>query len=131
MKLLFQPAEEGGAGALRMIEDGALEDVEAIFAMHVYPLAPRGTIASRSGAYCAAAGTFKALIEGKGGHAAAPHLTADPIIATSMIIVSLQQLISRETNPLESQVCISNFRLCNFPSVDLLRRVTLHVHMHK
>eukprot|EP00250_Pteridium_aquilinum_P015349 c22533_g1_i2 orf=257-1609(+) len=104
IKLLFQPAEEGGAGALRMIEDGALEDVEAIFGMHVFPLIPTGSISSRSGAFCAAAGVFRALIQGKGGHAAAPHLTADPIVTTSMIIVSLQQLISRETNPLESQV---------------------------
>ncbi|KAI5075601.1 hypothetical protein GOP47_0009677 [Adiantum capillus-veneris] len=104
VKLLFQPAEEGGGGALRAMEDGALEDVEAIFGLHVYPLVPTGSISSRSGAFCAAAGSFKAVIKGKGGHAAVPHLTADPVVATSMIIVSLQQLISRETDPLESQV---------------------------
>lgn len=104
VKLLFQPAEEGGAGALRMMEDGALEDVEAIFGLHVQPLLPTGIISSRPGAFNAVAGIFRALIEGKGGHGAVPHLTADPIVATSMIIVSLQQLVSRETNPLESQV---------------------------
>ncbi|KAI5077607.1 hypothetical protein GOP47_0007431 [Adiantum capillus-veneris] len=104
VKLLFQPAEERGAGAFRMVEEGALEDVEAIFGMHVQPLLPTGTISSTRGPFNAVAGIFTAFIKGKGGHAAVPHLTADPILATSMIIVSLQQLVSRETNPLESQV---------------------------
>ncbi|MCO5601888.1 hypothetical protein L7F22_056014 [Adiantum nelumboides] len=104
VKLVFQPAEEGGGGARRMIEDGALEDVEAIFGMHVMPFNRVGTITARSGALCAASGRFRAVIEGKGGHAAAPHLTVDPVVATSMVVVGLQQLISRETNPLESQV---------------------------
>ncbi|KAH7285677.1 hypothetical protein KP509_33G040500 [Ceratopteris richardii] len=87
-----------------MIEEGAIDGVDAIFGMHVFPLLPTGSISSRSGVLLAAAGHFKAVIQGKGGHAAVPHLTADPIVATSMIIVSLQQLISRETNPLDSQV---------------------------
>ncbi|KAI5057589.1 hypothetical protein GOP47_0027604 [Adiantum capillus-veneris] len=104
VKLLFQPAEEGGAGAQRMMRDGALKDVEAIFGLHVHPMVPSGSIASKSGALCAATGFFHATIKGKGGHAASPHLVADPIVATASIISSLQQLISRETNPLESQV---------------------------
>eukprot|EP00250_Pteridium_aquilinum_P028062 c36527_g1_i1 orf=125-1450(+) len=104
VKLLFQPAEEGGAGAQRMMKDGALKGVEAIFGLHVHPLVPSGRIASKTGAFCAATGFFQASIKGKGGHAALPHLAADPIVATASIISSLQQLISRETNPLESQV---------------------------
>lgn len=104
VKLLFQPAEEGGAGAQRMMKEGALKDVEAIFGLHVHPLIPSGSISSKTGALCAATGFFQALIKGKGGHAALPHLTADPIVATASVISSLQQLISRETNPLESQV---------------------------
>lgn len=109
VKLLFQPAEEGGGGAQRMIDEGALEDVEAIFGMHVHPLLPTGSISSKSGAFNAATGIFTALIEGKGGHGAYPHLTIDPVVATSMVVVSLQQLVSRETNPLESQVYASTF----------------------
>lgn len=104
VRLIFQPAEEGGAGAQYMMEDGALGDAEAIFAMHVHPLVPSGSISVKPGALCAATGVFTAVIEGKGGHAASPHLTADPIVASSFIIACLQQLVSRETNPLESQV---------------------------
>ncbi|MCO5584707.1 hypothetical protein L7F22_038639 [Adiantum nelumboides] len=104
VKLFFQPAEEGGAGARRMVEEGALENVEAIFGMHVQPLLPTGTISSRRGAFNAVTGIFTVFVKGKGGHAAVPHLTADPVLAASIIIVSLQQLISRETDPLESQL---------------------------
>mgnify|MGYP000615550434 FL=1 len=104
MKLIFQPAEEGGAGSFYMIKDGALKGVEAIFGMHVHPGILSGIVATKPGALCAAAGILKASIRGKGGHAAMPHMTKDPIVATAYIITSLQQLISRETDPLESQV---------------------------
>lgn len=104
VRLIFQPAEEGGAGARRMLEEGALGDAEAIFGLHVHTFVPSGSISVKPGPMCAATGTFKAVIEGKGGHAGSPHLTADPIVAVSFIIASLQQLVSRETNPLESQV---------------------------
>ncbi|KAJ8748129.1 hypothetical protein K2173_012595 [Erythroxylum novogranatense] len=104
VRLLFQPAEEGGAGALHMIQEGALGDAEAIFGMHIDSELHTGRIASLSGPVLAAVSFFKAKIEGKGGHAAMPHKNLDPIVATSAAIVALQQLISREVDPLHSQV---------------------------
>ncbi|XP_065872123.1 IAA-amino acid hydrolase ILR1-like 5 [Euphorbia lathyris] len=104
VRLLFQPAEEGGAGASHMIKEGALGDAEAIFAMHISSNLPTGTIASLSGSVLAAVSFFEAKIEGRGGHAAEPHNNVDPIIAVSFAILALQQLISREADPLNSQV---------------------------
>ncbi|XP_051138123.1 IAA-amino acid hydrolase ILR1-like 5 [Andrographis paniculata] len=104
VRLLFQPAEEGGAGASYMIKEGALGDAEAIFAMHVDFQAPTGTITSRPGPFLAAVSFFEAKIVGKGGHAASPHESVDPISAASFAILALQQLISREVDPLHSQV---------------------------
>ncbi|GLJ23414.1 hypothetical protein SUGI_0443120 [Cryptomeria japonica] len=102
--LIFQPAEEGRGGAKRMIEDGALENVEAMFGMHVASHYPTGVIASKPGPLLAGCGSFKAVITGKGGHSGIPQHAIDPILAASASIVSLQQLISREANPLDSQV---------------------------
>eukprot|EP01018_Ginkgo_biloba_P015642 Gb_07094 [translate_table: standard] len=104
VRLIFQPAEETGAGAVHMIQEGALGDAEAIFAMHVAPDLSTGSIASSPGPLLAGSGCFEAVVEGKGGHAAFPHMSADPILATSFAVLSLQQLVSRETDPLESQV---------------------------
>lgn len=106
MRLLFQPAEEGGAGASYMIKEGALGNAKAIFGMHIDYKLPTGSIASRSGPVLAATSFFEARIEGKGGHAAGPHNTIDPILATSSVILALQHIISREVDPLHSQVCI-------------------------
>ncbi|RXH88720.1 hypothetical protein DVH24_000319 [Malus domestica] len=91
--LVFQPAEEGGAGAKKMIAGGALENVSAIFGLHVANHVPIAEVASRP-----------ATISGKGGHAALPHHAVDPILAASNVIVSLQHLVSREADPLDSQV---------------------------
>ncbi|KAL6226617.1 hypothetical protein ACLB2K_000578 [Fragaria x ananassa] len=102
--LVFQPAEEGGAGAKKMIEGGALEHVSAIFGLHLASDHPIGSVASRPGPLLAASGFFEALISGKGGHAAIPQHTIDPILAASNVIVSLQHLVSREAEPLDSQV---------------------------
>jgi IAA-amino acid hydrolase len=109
VRLIFQPAEEGGAGAAYMIREGALGDAEAIFAMHVTDSLSTGTIESAPGPILAGSGIFEAVIEGKGGHAAMPHITADPIVATSFAILSLQQIVSRESNPLDSQVVTVTF----------------------
>lgn len=106
IKLIFQPAEEGGAGGKMMKEEGVLEDpkVEQIYALHVAGTIPTGTLASREGTILAATSTVKILVKGNGGHAAAPHQTIDPVVTGSKIIVELQTIISRELNPLESGV---------------------------
>lgn len=104
VRLIFQPAEEGGAGASYMIREGALGDAKAIFGMHVDFENPTGSIATRAGPLLAAVSFFAAKIEGKGGHAAMPHTSTDPILATSFTILALQQLVSREVDPLHSQV---------------------------
>ncbi|KAK3230633.1 hypothetical protein Dsin_002514 [Dipteronia sinensis] len=102
--LIFQPAEEAGNGAKRMIADGALEDVEAIFALHVSHEHPTGLIGSRPGPLLAGCGFFRAIITGKKGHAANPHHSVDPMLAASAAVISLQGIVSREANPLDSQV---------------------------
>ncbi|KAG8380053.1 hypothetical protein BUALT_Bualt07G0153500 [Buddleja alternifolia] len=102
--LVFQPAEEGGGGAKKMVEAGALENVEAIFGLHSSTFSPLGEVTSRSGPMLAGSGFFEAVISGKGGHAAIPQHSIDPILAASNVIVSLQHLISREADPLDSQV---------------------------
>jgi jasmonoyl-L-amino acid hydrolase len=101
VKLLFQPAEESGCGARRMMEDGALEGVEAIFAVHVSHQHPTSVIGSRAGALLAGCGFFKAVIrvvrdERPGG--------GDPVLAAASTIISLQSIVSREADPLDSQV---------------------------
>ncbi|OIS98022.1 iaa-amino acid hydrolase ilr1-like 3, partial [Nicotiana attenuata] len=109
VKLVFQPAEEGYGGASYMLEGGALNRFQAIFGLHVSPFMPVGTISSRPGPIMAGSGRFKATIQGKGGHAATPHKTRDPILATSMAVLALQQLVSRETDPLEPRVVSIGF----------------------
>ena len=103
---MFQPAEEGGGGAEKMLKDGALEKVEAIFGLHVDPKLCLGSVASRSGPLLAGSGFFEAVVSGRGGHAAIPQHSIDPILAASNVIVSLQHLVSREADPLDSQVLI-------------------------
>lgn len=102
--VVFQPAEEGGGGAKQMIDAGVLENVEAIFGLHVYHDLPLGEVASKPGPLLAGSGFFEAVISGKGGHAAIPQHSIDPILAASNVIVSLQHLVSREADPLDSQV---------------------------
>jgi IAA-amino acid hydrolase len=101
VKLIFQPAEEGGAGAERMCQEGALEGpkVKRIFGLHVWPALPTGTVAGCAGPILAATGRFDISVRGKGGHGAMPHLAIDPITTAAKIIVELQTIVSRETNP--------------------------------
>ena len=106
IKLLFQPAEEGGAGGKLMREEGALEnpEVERIFGLHVWPQMPSGQIGSREGTFLAATSSLSLTVNGVGGHAAVPQLTKDPVLTSARIITNLQSIISRELDPLESGV---------------------------
>jgi len=107
VKLIFQPGEEkhpGGASLL--IKEGVLENPkpEAIFALHVYPHLPYGKVGFRAGQYMASADEVYITVKGKGGHAALPHQTVDPVIIAANLLVSLQQIISRNCNPLQPSV---------------------------
>ena len=103
---IFQPAEEGGAGGLEMINDGLFRDfsIESIWGLHNWPGLDVGEIAVHKGSVMASFDQFKVLVNGLGGHAAAPHLSSDPILASSGIIQALQQITSRRQNPLDSVV---------------------------
>jgi amidohydrolase len=108
--LVFQPAEEGGAGAKRMIEDGCLDGsvlgppVDHMFGLHGWPRLPVGTVATRPGPLLAAADTFQIQVSGVGSHAAFPHVGRDPIVAASAIVGALQTIAARSTDPLDSAV---------------------------
>ena len=103
---IFQPAEEGGAGGLSMIKDGLFEkfSMESIWGLHNWPGLEVGEIAIHKGSVMASFDKFKVLIHGKGGHAAMPQSTSDPILAASAIVQSLQQIVSRKQNPIDSVV---------------------------
>lgn len=103
---IFQPAEETTEGASGMIGDGLLDRfaAEAIYAMHVYPYLPAGSIGYRHGAMCAAADLFEVTITGRGGHAARPHECIDVILVASHIIQALHHIVSRRVDPLHPAV---------------------------
>ncbi|MBV9287527.1 MAG: amidohydrolase [Hyphomicrobiales bacterium] len=102
----FQPAEEGGAGAQAMIEDGMLErfPVKGAYGMHNWPGLPVGAFGVRRGVAMASTESFVIVVEGKGGHAAMPHLTRDPIVAASQIVVAAQTIVSRLVDPIDPAV---------------------------
>ncbi|MBC8514789.1 amidohydrolase [bacterium] len=106
VKLIFQPAEEGGAGALKMCEAGVLETpkVSRIFGIHIWPLLPTGVVGGRAGSLLASASKVRIVVRGRGGHAAASYLAVDPVVCAAAIIGSLQAIVSRETDPLSSAV---------------------------
>jgi amidohydrolase len=107
VKLIFQPGEEKNpGGASLMIKDGVLENPkpQAILALHVNTTLEVGNLSFRSGKVMASADELYFTIKGKGGHAAAPHLSVDPILISSHLIIALQQLISRNNNPFNPSV---------------------------
>lgn len=104
--LIFQPAEEGGAGGRAMIEDGLFErfPAERVFGLHNWPLRPLGTFAMCAGPAMAASDELTITLRGIGCHAAAPHLGRDPIVAAALLVQALQTLIARETDPIDRAV---------------------------
>lgn len=102
IKLMFQPAEENFGGALPMIEAGILENpkVSAAFGLHLWGPLPKGVVALKSGPLMAAPDSFEVIINGKGCHAAMPHLGVDPILIASQAICEIQSIVSRKINPL-------------------------------
>jgi hippurate hydrolase len=104
--LIFQPAEEGGAGGRAMVEDGLMDrfGIEEVYGMHNMPGLPEGGFGMRVGGIMAASDRFDVVIEGRGGHAARPHQTVDPVAIAAQLIVTLQTLVSRNVDPMRSAV---------------------------
>ncbi len=104
--VIFQPAEEGGAGGKAMVQDGMMDrfGIAQVFGMHNLPGLPVGQFATKPGPIMAATAEFKISIKGRGGHAAMPHTTIDPIVVGSQIVNALQTIASRNADPVESVV---------------------------
>jgi hippurate hydrolase len=103
---VFQPGEEGGGGGRIMVEEGLFEKfpVEEIYGMHNWPGLPAGQFAARVGPIMAATDQFEITLEGRGGHAAQPHKTVDPIILGSQVVNAIQTIASRNADPIKSVV---------------------------
>jgi len=104
VRLLFQPAEETAEGAAWMRADGAMEGVEALFGVHVFPSIPVGSIGVRSGSLTAAAGELEIEVLGESGHGARPHQSTDAIWIAARVVSGLQEAISRRLDPLHPVV---------------------------
>ncbi|RWK55905.1 M20 aminoacylase family protein [Mesorhizobium sp.] len=104
--LIFQPAEEDGQGGKRMVQDGIMDrfGISQVFGMHNRPGIAVGKFATCGGPNAASLDEFDIVVKGRGGHAAQPHRTTDPIVVAAQIIVGLQTLVSRSTDPTESLV---------------------------
>ena len=104
--VIFQPAEEGYAGAKRMIDDGlfTMFPMEAVFGMHNWPNTKVGTFGVTPGPMMGSSNRFEITVKGKGAHAALPHLGADPLMATVQMAQSLQTIVTRNRNPLDAAV---------------------------
>jgi amidohydrolase len=106
VKFIFQPDEEGTGGGRDLCEHGVLDSpkVDAIVALHAWPLQPLGTVAVRRGTVTAASSPFGIMVRGQGGHGAYPHRTIDPIVISAHVITALQTIVARTVDPLDSAV---------------------------
>jgi amidohydrolase len=106
--VIFQPAEEGGGGGREMCADGLMDrwKIDEVYGMHNWPGKPVGSFAIRSGAFFAATDMFEIVINGRGGHAAKPHETVDPTVASSHVVLALQSIVSRNADPV-GQIVVS------------------------
>ena len=106
LNLIFQPAEEGAGGALKMMEDGLFErfPCDAIFAMHNMPGYPQGQLVFRAGPTMASSDYVTVTLHGRGGHGGMPHRADDPLVAASSIVMALQTIVSRNTDPMQPVV---------------------------
>ncbi|QPC85704.1 amidohydrolase [Mesorhizobium sp. NBSH29] len=104
--LIFQPAEEGGGGGNVMVQEGMMErfGIDKVFGMHNMPGLPVGQFAMKPGPIMAATAEFTITVKGRGGHAAMPNQTVDPIVIASQIVAAFQTIVSRSTDPIESLV---------------------------
>ena len=104
--LIFQPGEEGFAGAKAMIDDGLFDrfPVEAVYAMHNWPSLPAGHVGVNPGPMMAAADRIEIVVHGKGGHGAHPYLAVDPVLVAAHIITAVQSIVARNVNPIDSAV---------------------------
>jgi len=100
---IFQPGEEGFAGGQKMIQDGMFDDfnIDEVYALHNWPELPIGSIGVNSGPMMAAVDEFDIIVRGKGGHAAIPQLAIDPVVIASQIVLAVQTIISRSTDPID------------------------------
>jgi hippurate hydrolase len=110
--VIFQPAEEGGAGGKAMVQDGLMErfGIEEVYGMHNYPNLPVGQFALRPGPLMAAADRIRIDIEGRGGHAARPHYAVDTVLVGAQIINQIQTIVARNVDPLQAAV----ISICTF-----------------
>ena len=104
--LIFQPAEEGGAGGKAMVEAGVMDrfGIREVYGVHNMPGQAAGSIALRPGGLMAASDAFDIIIEGKGGHAAWPQNTVDPVVISAQVIMALHTIVSRNVDPIQSAV---------------------------
>jgi hippurate hydrolase len=104
--VIFQPAEEGGAGGKAMVDDGMMDrfGIDEVYGLHNMPGLPLGQIATRPGSIMAASDTFEIRLKGLGGHAAKPNICVDPIVAGSQIVTALQSIVARNIDPVDNAV---------------------------